>query len=157
MNNTIKLCLTAAGLLALSGCGGSDNETPEVPQPDDSISINETSTLTAQLMSIDGFQGTATINLLGDNELPVTDAQSMKLILMAYPDGATSTKYKLGWHQYSLLDCLEASCEAGVSEVDTGQYQIDFGSVDWRSEVNDFKLALEVSGSQVHLPLAFVD
>ncbi|MBY5991239.1 hypothetical protein [Ferrimonas balearica] len=155
MRNIKSMMLLAAMGLLLSGCG-SDNDndpvTPEPPEPpvEESIGIDETTTLSLEITDFNGPSGAISFTLTGDDALPVTGANQFQVLFMGYPaPGPTSTKYGLSWHEAQDLDCTDPAghCDAVLTEVDTGQYELLANGLSWRPEVEDYKAALMVMGA----------
>ncbi|WP_076538748.1 hypothetical protein [Shewanella sp. UCD-KL21] len=161
-----KLC-SVIGLssMLLFGCGGSDDETidpptePPVEPPVLTVNIDQTETLTASLQSVDAENGTVTVKLTGDDDLSVTDASAFNLIIMGYPSKTqSSTKYNLDWHQASHANCIEAeTCSLDINEAESGLYYLTLDSVNWKTAVETYRVALEVKGDKAHYELVFMD
>ncbi|MCL1049645.1 hypothetical protein L2755_08440 [Shewanella abyssi] len=164
MKHTKLYCAIGLSSVLLFGCGSDDDKTVEPPveppvSPVTTIGINETETLSVSLQTIDAEKGSVALTLTGDGDKLVTDASGFNLIIMGYPKaGDTSVKYKLAWHQANHANCIEdAECALTVTESESGIYNLELGSVDWKDAVDNYRVAVEVKGEKAHLELAFFD
>lgn len=160
INTRSAILLLAA--LGLTACGSDSNDTvtPEPPPAPDSISIDDTATLDLAITQFDGPGGAVSFTLTGDDQLPVTGVSQFQVLYMGYPAaGPTSTKYGLTWHQTAHLDCTDvaAHCDAVLTEVAPGEYQVLASSLGWRKEIKDFRAALSIQGAQVTTDVVWTD
>ncbi|QQX79402.1 hypothetical protein JK628_18000 [Shewanella sp. KX20019] len=162
MKHTKLYCAIGLSSVLLFGCGSDDDKTVEPPivePPVTTIGINETETLSVNLTTVDGETGNVALTLTGDDDLLVTGASGFNLIIMGYPkEGETSVKYKLAWHQANNANCIEdAECDLTVTEAESGIYNLELGTVEWKDAVDNYRVAVEVKGEKSHLELAFLD
>ncbi|WP_394129779.1 hypothetical protein [Shewanella maritima] len=161
------LLLMGIGSLALVGCNSDDDTTaapvePEPPVsevPESPIGINDTTSLTAQLVESNLEKGTFTIALTGDDDRVVTGAESMNVMLFGYPTwNSNPTKYAIAWHQGQLYGCeTESDCALDVVEVSEGTYSIAVDNIVWQQHMANYKVAMEVMGDNVHLEYGYLE
>ncbi|SHG94144.1 hypothetical protein [Ferrimonas marina] len=161
---TVRNALTVLAMaLVLGACGGDDNDgsvdnppTPTPPPPqEESIGIDETTSLALTLEAFDGPSGAVTFSLTGDDQLPVTGVERFRLLYLGYPPaGPTSVKYALPWHQTEDYDCLdaEADCLMVLEETSLGQYEVLPTELYWQELIEDHKVMIEVVGDQAQSP-----
>ncbi|NKF51009.1 hypothetical protein G3R49_10585 [Shewanella sp. WXL01] len=162
MKKLIYLLLIGACVSGITACNSDDDviEEPEVPTPEPvtTIAIDETNTIKVGLVTSLPKQGEITVKLTGDDDLAITGATEFNLLLMGYPnDSAHSVKYELAWHQTYEGKCIEQQdCELSVKELQSGTYLLTLDDVDWQSDVENFKVAIEVQGAKANLDYGFL-
>ncbi|MEZ9199609.1 MULTISPECIES: hypothetical protein [unclassified Shewanella] len=163
MKHTKLCCAIGLSSVLLLGCGSDDDDNkpvePPVEPPVSTIGINDTETLSVNLTTVDAEKGSVALTLTGDDEKLVTDAGAFNLILMGYPkEGSSSVKYKLGWHQANHSNCIaDVDCTMAITELESGKYNLELDSVEWKDAIDSYRVAVEVKGEKAHLELAFLD
>lgn len=163
MKHTKLYCAIGLSSVLLLGCGSDDDDNkpvePPVEPPVSTIGINDTETLTVNLTTVDAEKGSVALTLTGDDDKLVTEASGFNLILMGYPEeGSSSVKYKLGWHQVNNSNCIaDVDCTMAITESESGKYNLELGSVEWKDAIDSYRVAVEVKGEKAHLELAFLD
>ncbi len=162
MKHTKLYCAIGLSSVLLLGCGSDDDDKPVEPPvepPVSTIGINDTETLSVNLTTVDAEKGSVALTLTGDDEKLVTDAGAFNLILMGYPkEGGSSVKYKLGWHQANHSNCIaDVDCTMAITESESGKYNLELDSVEWKDAIDSYRVAVEVKGDKAHLELAFLD
>ena len=163
MKHTKLCCAIGLSSVLLLGCGSDDDDNkpvePPVEPPVTTIGINETDTLSVNLTTVDAEKGNIALTLTGDDDKLVTDASGFNLILMGYPkEGTSSVKYKLDWHQANHANCItDTECTLAITESESGKYNLELDSVEWKDAIDSYRVAVEVKGEKAHLALAFLD
>ncbi|MFQ6371168.1 hypothetical protein [Shewanella sp. YIC-542] len=155
--------IVMTALLALGGCGGSDDDnsavTPPTPEPT-YVSINDATSLKVSVDGVDAVTKAITFSLSTDAGVAVTDAgANYSVMYLNFPEEQVSA-FSIPWHNGVRFTCSEGNdCSGTLAATETaGQYLFTPGSLEKLGDATgQLKLAINIAGTLAQAQTGLVE